>query len=893
MKPLLLLTALSLLPSLALAQENLVANGDMERLGAGKDVPDVWQSAGDPKFVTQTLSADAGREGGHSLKLACTAFQGGNPACHVMACQMGQVGVQRGKWYKVTLWAKQEGLDDNPISISLTDTKVWTPLGLYEAFQAEPDWSKHEFVFQATGDCHETTRFQIWFTSTGTLWLDDVSFVETTMQTAPTLIWPAAGHKNLLPNGGFEVGSAGWGSIGDFPSRGWPLPLNNLVGEVVTQGAHDGSRCLEIALTPQTLPVDYFDYYGMTRSPAKAILAGNMGWMEVKPGAQYCLSAWIRASREDTPVRLQVQPFAGGPTSQEVRVGTSWQRYQMVFKPWANWYWVAAGPVLTKPDALPVTVWLDCVQFEAGAQPTDYEARDTVEAGISTRHDGNVFAGGTPVRVDMNAQNATEKVASIELAVSDVNDQIVARKICFVPPMTASWQQTVDLGLAKKGFYRVHLLINGQEKPRGLRLAVIPRYTGKDSIFGMNHAYPWPHLLRECVDAGLLWVRDWSIKWQHVQPTADAPFDFTETDYQINRPLAAGQEVLALLPFPSADWSSSAPPEVKVGTNYPAIRERQAYAPRDDKEFARYVAASVAHYRGRVNWYQVFNEPVFTDYSLPQGKGYTGKDYGRLVKVFAQAARQADPNCHILAGISAWPDSVEQMFRDMFAEGALDAIDAVDLHTYPGLTPPEAIEKGLPLLRDMMRQYGKVKPIWLTEHGYYADDEFEQTPERNGGFNVPLASERVQAEFSMRFNVILLAHGVDHIFYHAGTCPGLNEDNTEGVFFKYGGQPRKIYPAVAAFADLFRPGVHPLGELDWGKGTKAYLFREGDRLILAAWTRSTKMPVTVNCADTRIVPRDMMGNDLPTRSVKLGTAPVFFVAKGMTAEAMKAGIRRG
>ena len=188
MKTIPLLAALSLLPVLALAQENLVANGDMERLVLGKNVPDVWQSAGDAKLVTQTLSADQGREGGHSLKLACAAFQDGNPACHAMICQMGQVGVQRDKWYKVTLWAKQDGLDDCPISISLVETKGWQPLGLSEAFQADPDWSKHEFVFQATGDGHDTTRFQIWYTSTGTLWLDDVNFVETTMRTAPTLI---------------------------------------------------------------------------------------------------------------------------------------------------------------------------------------------------------------------------------------------------------------------------------------------------------------------------------------------------------------------------------------------------------------------------------------------------------------------------------------------------------------------------------------------------------------------------------------------------------------------------------------------------------------------------------------------------------------------------------
>ena len=47
----------------------------------------------------------------------------------------------------------------------------------------------------------------------------------------------------------------------------------------------------------------------------------------------------------------------------------------------------------------------------------------------------------------------------------------------------------------------------------------------------------------------------------------------------------------------------------------------------------------------------------------------------------------------------------------------------------------------------------------------------------------------------MRWAAILLANGVDKIFYHAGTCGEINHADLEGVFYQHGGEPQKIYAA--------------------------------------------------------------------------------------------------
>ena len=39
-----------------------------------------------------------------------------------------------------------------------------------------------------------------------------------------------------------------------------------------------------------------------------------------------------------------------------------------------------------------------------------------------------------------------------------------------------------------------------------------------DSPLGFNHAYPWDFLVRLAREAGIVWWRDWSAKWQTVEP---------------------------------------------------------------------------------------------------------------------------------------------------------------------------------------------------------------------------------------------------------------------------------------------------------------------------------------------------------------------------------------
>ncbi|MCX7872767.1 MAG: carbohydrate binding domain-containing protein, partial [Verrucomicrobiae bacterium] len=160
-----------------ISAENLVYNGPFEIIN--NDLPDGWSSAGNPA-IKQKLSLDKGRDGGNCVKLECFEFPGDGPDFHAMICQVNRVAVKRGEWYKLTFYARGEGIRGNAVDVALNRTRQWDNVGLSESFLVDPEWKRYEMLFQARLDLPaDASRLQFWFKSTGTLWLDDVEIVRT------------------------------------------------------------------------------------------------------------------------------------------------------------------------------------------------------------------------------------------------------------------------------------------------------------------------------------------------------------------------------------------------------------------------------------------------------------------------------------------------------------------------------------------------------------------------------------------------------------------------------------------------------------------------------------------------------------------------------------------
>lgn len=867
------------------AADNLIRNGDFTQGVNAKGWPQGWACAGDAN-VDQTLALDRDPVRGPCARLTCRAIKGVGPSSHFMLEQSRVVALQAGQWYKVEFWARQQGLKSGAVSVSVSETKNWRETGLASAFRVSSSWRKLSYEARAKVDVPAAaSRFQIWHSSPGTLWISGVSI---TPISAPARLYSPVietqGRHNLIPNSSFECGAAGWGSITGTLAWG---NLNTLIGEVDRTAAAQGRSSLKITLNDQTTPVYYFDYFNMLRTPVKMPLAANAGWIAVEKGSDYTLSAWLKADAPDVTGVLAVD-FGGNPITKTVKLTRDWQRYSFTLKAREDHCFVAVGPDLRQGPAS-ATVWIDGVQFEKGAAPTAYEPADPTEVAVATETGKYVFNEGEPVALTVTTFNATDApmAAKVTVHFTDFYDAPAGDKAFSlnVAPQSAAVMK-IDTGLTKKGFYRaaIRTEVGGRTRETTLRLTIIAPYRAQDSYFGMNHAYPWNSTLELARRAGMTWMRDWSLKWQDVEPEKGR-FTFDETDKQIDRPLALGEQMDLLLPFPSSNWSSSAPASVRADRGYPSIRQRMAYMPRDLGEFGAYVTACVNHYKDRTKTWEILNEPLYTDYSLPRKLGCTPADYVTLLKAAHAAAKQADPKSFVIGGVAGSGGQIG-LYEGIVKAGGLDYLDALDIHTYPGLAPPESCEDWLVPLNNLMRTAGKPKPLWLTEIGYYADDDKQ---EAKGQWMAVLESEKLCAAYYVRLAAIAQANNVAKIFYHAGSASQFNNEGLEGIFFRFGDAPRKMYVAQSVLANLLAPPTRFIERAAAPEGLRAYLFENAGGALAIAWAEDGSLgQLTLGEGQEAL---DLQGRPLAGKTHELTEYPIYVQSRGQTAAQAKAALR--
>ncbi|MBC7289407.1 MAG: carbohydrate binding domain-containing protein, partial [Armatimonadetes bacterium] len=257
-------------------QANMVPNGSFEVDADGDGIADQWTYApgtSSDSAPTTKLFRDKGRHGDWCQAIQCTRFERG----HVMLAQTGTVGVEQGKTYEITFWARGE--DIGQVNVGLQETRTWQHLGLWRSFRPPRRWRWYRYVFTANRTAHETTRLQFWYTGTGTLYIDDVVLRPTEPPSGEYIIcWPS-GSKNCLLNSSFELGTAGWLTYGYW----------RLYGEVVEDKAAHGQRCLRIAVDPAKVPVSSFDYYEPTSRPIDVLAVASRHWIRLERGVEYTL----------------------------------------------------------------------------------------------------------------------------------------------------------------------------------------------------------------------------------------------------------------------------------------------------------------------------------------------------------------------------------------------------------------------------------------------------------------------------------------------------------------------------------------------------------------------------------------------------------------------------
>jgi hypothetical protein len=266
-------------------------------------------------------------------------------------------------------------------------------------------------------------------------------------------------------------------------------------------------------------------------------------------------------------------------------------------------------------------------------------------------------------------------------------------------------------------------------------------------------------------EAGFHWLRQ-EFPWEDIEVHGKGDFQdrrhqpyrsaWEKYDHIVDLAERYGMELIVRLSNPPA-WTRAEGDA--VGT----------FAPPDNYEdFGDFVATVVNRYRGRVRYYQIWNEPnIYPEWGE---RPVNPEAYVKLLRVAYTRAKAADPGVVIISGALA--STIELGPRDMndfvflqrmYDAGAAPYFDVLAMQGYglwSGPTDrrmhPRVINFSRPLfMRDLMVKNGDAhKAIWISEMNWNAIPEDHPAPPRYGRYTeeeqaryLVLAYERIQREW--------------------------------------------------------------------------------------------------------------------------------------------------
>jgi len=168
---------------------------------------------------------------------------------------------------------------------------------------------------------------------------------------------------------------------------------------------------------------------------------------------------------------------------------------------------------------------------------------------------------------------------------------------------------------------------------------------------------------------GVKWIRIQS-GWARTE-TAKGVYDFSWLDDIVANLLRRGLQPWICLCYGNGLYNEEAA-KVFGAVGCPPIKTAEERA-----AWSSYVTALCSRYKGKVEWYEVWNEP---DGKWCWKHGPSGTEYGELVKATAAAIKAGDSKAKVIGGSTCLRDLA--WLNDVFQTGAGLCMDALTYHNY-------------------------------------------------------------------------------------------------------------------------------------------------------------------------------------------------------------------
>jgi len=337
------------------------------------------------------------------------------------------------------------------------------------------------------------------------------------------------------------------------------------------------------------------------------------------------------------------------------------------------------------------------------------------------------------------------------------------------------------------------------------------------NFFLAQEVEPWKRerTVELAQQAGLGWAKQ-QFAWAEIEPLRKGEFidpvsresSWAKFDQIVDLYRAHGLQVIARLDRAPA-WARLADTRAET-------------PPTSFQDYGDFVYAFVQHFRGRVQYIQIWNEPnIYPEWGE---QAVDPQAYTQMLKIAYQRAKEADPNVHVLSAPLAvtlgephpeagkWRSMPDLDYLEaMYEAGAGQFFDILSANAFGfDLPPADLPDRGVlnfrrvELQREIMEQYGDAgKAVWFNEYGWNAAPaEFSDE-----ALIWKRVSEEQQAEYTLQGIEFARTEwqwaGVFAIWYFRQTGQQYSPDEAAYYFrtVDVDFTPRRVYDAVQDATD--------------------------------------------------------------------------------------------
>ena len=431
----------------------------------------------------------------------------------------------------------------------------------------------------------------------------------------------------------------------------------------------------------------------------------------------------------------------------------------------------------------------------------------------------------------------------------------------------------------------------------------------------------WSQMLNSGVKLNRIGQWGDKIDWATVEKTKGVYTIDPDVDQHITESVKSGIEILMTLDYGNNLYQKLKDPPDHGPTwqrGHPFLQCAPT-TPEAVQGFANYCAFMAGHFRGRVKYFEIWNEENgwFFDAWSENGKTSMVRAYGRALAAAAKAVKHANPEAVVVFGGTA--GATLDFPRIALDEGAGPCIDIFAFHPYGHPTPESAptqflsetngkmewkpapveitnYEQEIAAFRTLLHRYNPNMQIWADEMNWFAPGE---PPMPTMGDQ----SELTQAKYLARFFAINSWLGCGAIWWSLFNANGIQEwslirssDLTPRAAYFSAGYLATVLDEAHAVANL---KAEVTGKAPDDLMMKVYQNRRAEVLIglwrtSAASDNCRPVSVTLRISQAQVASADLVdtlygyrqpavvhrsGEDVIVPDLLVGDWPLFFRAK--------------